>query len=146
MGKRAGEWTKPANVWAGEQVGKRVNEWAGVHCIHLCVACVHGGPTGLGPKMCWRGVRRMVEGRDASEGPKTCRRGATHVVGGGDVWWEGDTRQWGRQVVWMGTREDGMRWSGSVGAGVHGRVGNVGGGSPHMGWHGSMLVGCVGTA
>ena len=28
------------NVWAGKRVGKRVNEWAGVYCIHSCIACV----------------------------------------------------------------------------------------------------------
>ena len=43
VGTRAGERTKPAEVWAGEpteRIGERANEWVGVHCVRTCVACV----------------------------------------------------------------------------------------------------------
>ena len=46
----------------------------------------------------------------------------------------------------MGAREDGTRWGGLVGDGVHGRVGNIGEGGPRMVSYGSMLVGHVGVA
>jgi hypothetical protein len=61
-----------------------------VHCVHLCIACVHGGPTGLGPKTHWRGARRVGG------------RGARRVRGAQDVSEGGDTRGGGRRCVVRG--------------------------------------------
>ena len=48
-------WTKAADVWAGELVGKGANEWAGAHCIHLCVVFVRSF-------MCWGSRMGMLVG------------------------------------------------------------------------------------
>ena len=52
----------------------------------------------------------------------------------------------GGQVTWIGAREGRTHWGELVGASMCGRVGNIGGGGPCMGSHGSVQVGCIGVA
>ena len=98
---------------------------------------------------CKGGAGMQRWGQHAKVGAGMYGRRVGHISGGQCMKVEASVQRWGLVCVgggWgMSVRASDLAHKGR--AGVHGRrAGHISGGSPHMGLHGSVLVGLIGVA